>query len=318
MKNQVQLHPSMITYANTKKQISRLGLGCWQLGSSGTWGEMSMSDGEKLVLHAYQKGVRLFDTAPNYSNTRSEQILGKALSSVREQVVLNTKVGHRLDGSTSFEIHDLEQSLKGSLERLQTNYIDSVILHNPPMHLIESTSSVMECLRAWKRKGIIRAFGVSVDRPDEVQKALQINDLGVIEVLYNLFFQGPREQLKEAAKKGITILAKVPLDSGWLSGKYNELSVFQGVRSRFDEPVIQRRSNLLKEVKAIQPNQAILSTAIGFLLSYDWIHAMIPGARTTTQIDELWEASCSVLDEQTQKQYEQFYDQHLRENPLPW
>jgi len=306
------------SYAKTVKQASRLGFGAWQLGSVDTWGHMSIEAGVDLVQYAISKGITFFDTAPNYAQTRSEQILGMSLSSIREQVIINTKLGHLTSGRLSFQLEDLEASLEGSLQRLQTDYLDSVVLHNPPKEILLGETNHYNQLKEWKRQGKILAFGVSIDTPQELKWVLEANQVDCIELLYNVFFQASRCLMEEVKSKNISVIVKVPLDSGWLSGKYDETAKFDGIRSRFTKEQIARRSQLVKQLKAITQNEDILSYSLAFLLHYDWVTTIIPGSRNQRQIDQLVQASQIQMSKELHHQYEQFYDEWIQNNPLPW
>lgn len=306
------------SYAKTAKQASRLGFGAWQLGSVDTWGNMSIETGIDLVQYAISKGITFFDTAPNYAQTRSEQILGLSLSPIREQVIINTKLGHLPSGRLSFQLEDLEASLEGSLQRLQTNYLDSVMLHNPPKEILLGETNHYQQLMEWKRQGKILAFGVSIDTPQELKWVLEANQLDCIELLYNVFFQASRGLMDEVKARNIAVIVKVPLDSGWLSGKYDETAMFDGIRSRYTKEQIIRRSQLVKQLKSITPNEDILSYSLAFLLHYNWVTTIIPGSKNRQQLDQLVLASQIQMTNELHHQYEQFYDEWIQNNPLPW
>lgn len=306
------------SYAKTAKQASRLGFGAWQLGSVDTWGNMSIETGIDLVQYAISKGITFFDTAPNYAQTRSEQILGLSLSPIREQVIINTKLGHLPSGRLSFQLEDLEASLEGSLQRLQTDYLDSVMLHNPPKEILLGETNHYQQLKEWKRQGKILAFGVSIDTPQELKWVLEANQVDGIELLYNVFFQASRGLMDEVKTRNIAVIVKVPLDSGWLSGKYDETAKFDGIRSRYTKEQIIRRSQLVKQLKSITPNEDILSYSLAFLLHYNWVTTIIPGSKNRQQLDQLVLASQIQMTNELHHQYEQFYDEWIQYNPLPW
>ena len=105
-----------------KQEVTALGFGAWQLGSTGDFfEEMDIDYGVNLVREAYYKGITFYDTAPGYSDGNSESILGKALKDVREEVFINTKVGHGPNGENEFSPEGIETSINRSLKRLQTN-----------------------------------------------------------------------------------------------------------------------------------------------------------------------------------------------------
>jgi aryl-alcohol dehydrogenase-like predicted oxidoreductase len=114
--------------------VSEIGLGAWQLGTGLHWESMSKEEAVSLVHKALDLGVNFFDTAPNYGKGTSELRLGNALKGKdRSKIVINTKFGHTNTGALNFEADYIRESLEGSLKRLRTDYVDSLIIHNPPI-----------------------------------------------------------------------------------------------------------------------------------------------------------------------------------------
>ncbi len=135
------------------------------------------------------KGITLFDTAPGYSSGESEKIIGEALHSVREKVIINSKIGHKANGLTDFSVNSLKDQIKDSLARLNTDYLDSVVLHNPGMEILSGKSGHFIELEKLKNEGLIKAYGVSIDTYQELLEVLNKTDVQVVEILFNIFFQ---------------------------------------------------------------------------------------------------------------------------------
>jgi aryl-alcohol dehydrogenase-like predicted oxidoreductase len=305
-------------YANTNKLINRLGFGAWQLGNTDFWGHMSIEDGVELVNYAIQKGIHFFDTAPGYAAGMSERIIGMAISNQREKVVINTKLGHTADGETDFSVFSLKEQIYDSMERLQTDYIDSVILHNPSMDILEGKTLHFQELKKLKEEGMIRAYGVSIDTYEELKAVIDNIEIDVVEILFNIFFQEPARLFKKAKEKGISLIAKVPLDSGWLTGKYDEFSEFEGIRSRWDDETINLRASLVRDVKNITGANDITKYAIAFVLSYPEITAVIPGIKTKEQLDDHLSNSTFKLDNKIKKDLIDLYKRRIQKDPLYW
>jgi len=300
------------------KRISRLGFGAWQLGNVLDWDRMEESQALELVKTAYEKGITFFDTAPNYAEGRSEIYLGKATKNFRDKIFINSKYGHDADGHTDFEAAGIEPSVRGSLARLQTDYLDSVLLHNPPMAILEGKSDHFAELERLKGLGLIKAYGVSVDTPDEVRAVLRQPGVTVIELLYNVFFQSCRPLLADIHKRGITLIVKVPLDSGWLSGKYDDKSTFSGIRDRWNKETIQRRARLVGELTSLTNDKALTKYAMAFLWSYPEITTVIPGIKNLKQLNEHLEHRSYVLPAELKQKFEELYDREIAVDPLPW
>jgi aryl-alcohol dehydrogenase-like predicted oxidoreductase len=194
---------------NTK--VSRLGFGGWQLGSNETWGKVSEQESIDLVNEAVKQGINFFDTAPGYSSGRSEKILGIAFHDIRDQVFINSKIGHKEDGNSDFSIEGIEASIKGSLGRLQTTYLDSALLHNPSMEILQGKTKHFIELKRLKEEGLIHAYGVSIDSYNELKTVMENTDIQVVELLFNIFAQSPIPLFNEVKSRGTLIISEIPL-----------------------------------------------------------------------------------------------------------
>lgn len=307
-----------VEYAHTKKKVNRLGFGSWQLGNTEFWGYMSVEDGVQLVKHAIKKGINFFDTAPGYASGMSETIIGMAIKDQRDRVVINTKFGHTADGETDFSVFSLRKQITESLERLQTDYIDSLLLHNPGFDILEGKTLHVQELKKLKEEGLIRAFGVSIDTKEELDTVLDHLEIDVIEILFNVFFQDVSKSFKKAHAKGISLIAKVPLDSGWLTGKYDEFSEFEGIRMRWDDETIDRRAKLVRKCKDITQSEDLTPFAMQFILSYDEITTVIPGIKNVDQLRDHLEYVKETISPETKEAFIKLYNEEIKDNPLPW
>lgn len=299
-------------------RLHPIGFGAWQLANAEAWGAMSEGDAVALVQAALAKGIDFFDTAPGYGNGKSESILGEALEGNRDSVILSTKFGHRADGTTDWRVEAIEPSLRESLKRLRTDYADCLLLHNPSLEILHGNTGHWEELRRLRKLGLIRGFGASIDTPEELKCLLSIPGVEVAEILFNVFFQSPRDLFDQAKEKGLLLIAKVPLDSGWLSGKYDASSTFEGIRSRWSQAIIRRRAELVRDVQTIVGTQDTSLAALAFILSFPAIGCVIPGMKNIRQLqDNLAANAFHLLDEQRQKLID-LYDHKIRHHPLPW
>jgi len=297
--------------------VSEIGFGGWQLANP-LWGSMAYEEGINLVKKAYEKGINFFDTAPGYSNGLSERIIGEALKDVRENVFINTKFGHNALGETDFSEEAIERSINESLERLQTTYIDSVILHNPPREILEGKTRHEEEFQRIKRIGKIRGYGVSIDTLDELELVLNNWDADVIEILFNIMHQSPKYLFDKVNEMGILLSIKVPLDSGWLTGKYNANSKFEGIRTRWSQDVILKRAKIVEKIKNIVKDEDLVKYAIGFILSFDAVKTVITGVKNVEQLEANINASEFKLSEELKQELEKLYEQEIKPLNLPW
>ncbi len=304
-------------YVN-QREVSTLGFGAWPLGNTAHGKTMTDEEGIELVKKAYESGVNFFDTAPNYAHGRSETILGKALEGIRENVVINTKFGHHPDGEMNFDETLMRDSIEGSLTRLKTDYLDSVILHNPGHDVLQGKTGHFDILQTLKEEGLIKGYGVSIDTPEDLNYTLNHVNVDVIELLYNVFAQSTREYLTQIEDRKIALIIKVPLDSGWLAGKYTKASTFSDIRSRWTDEDKQRRDTLINQLKSMVGPEPLTRYTLGFLWSYDAITTVIPGIRTIEQLkDHLasWQFSFPIT---LRPAFEHFYDEKIKNDPLPW
>ena len=298
-------------------ELSRIGFGAWQLANP-LWGEVDEAESVRLVRSAIEKGVNFFDTAPGYAGGSSETILGRAIGADRGRVAVSTKFGHLPDGSSDWRVAAIEPSLRASLSRLKTTYVDSFLLHNPSTEILEGRTGHFEELARLKRLGLIRAYGVSIDTREELKTILERTDVDVVELLFNVFFQSPRDLFEEVRRKRIFLVAKVPLDSGWLTGKYDEHSIFTGIRSRWTRTDVERRAELVRKPKDILGHEDTSYDALAYILSYDAVACVIPGIKSIRQMNDNLAALHHPLSAETKWRIEDLYDREIRRDPLPW
>jgi aryl-alcohol dehydrogenase-like predicted oxidoreductase len=248
--------------ANTDVFLSEVGFGVWTV-SAGWWGEFSDDQAADLLRRALDLGVTFFDTGDTYGNGRGETVLATAFKGQRDKVVIGTKFGYDFysnpdlnrgqrerphDWSPTFIRFALEQSLK----RLETEYVDLWMLHNPRMDAILK-DDVFELLERLKAEGKIRAYGASLgpaiggtEHGDDVLLSRQIDAL---QIIYNLLEQDPgRRFIPLARERNVGLLVRVPHSSGMLEGKYTPETTFPPSDHRSHRP----RSWLIEGLQKIE------------------------------------------------------------------
>jgi aryl-alcohol dehydrogenase-like predicted oxidoreductase len=231
--------------------VSEIGLGAWQIAKNSGWRDMTEKEARGIVDKALELGINFFDTAPNYGHGSGEERLGNALKDVdRNKIVINTKFGHTASGRLNFDSSYIRESLEGSLKRLGIEYVDSLIIHNPPFEYLDGTSTDhYDILEKLVDEGKIRAYGASLDTAKDIQQLLDTTGAKVIEAFFNILHQDVARIFDKAREKEVAIIAKVPLDSGWLSGKYHSQSRFSDIRSRWTKKDIENRARLVRRIK---------------------------------------------------------------------
>lgn len=301
--------------------VSEIGLGAWQLGQNSGWKGISVQEATTLVHKALELGINFFDTAPNYGHGSGEERLGKALKGhSREKIVINTKFGHTDKGTLDFGVNHIRQSLEGSLKRLQTDYVDSLIIHNPPTSVLDGNKNDhYEVLERLVEEGKIKAYGASVDTSEEMKLLMNTTQTTVIEAFFNILHQETANAFQLARKKGVAIIAKVPLDSGWLTGKYHAKSTFNDIRSRWSRQDIELRAQLIEKIKKIIGSGENLSQkAIAFCSAYEAVSTVIPGCVNKAQLKSNVESVNQPIASDVLEALERLYDSEIAALKLPW
>lgn len=308
-------------YIKGETPVSEIGFGAWQLGISKAWTSMSDKEANDLVIKALESGVNFFDTAPGYGLGTSELRLGEALKGTdRDKYVINTKFGHMVNGQTDFSSKLIRESLEGSLKRLQVDYIDSLIIHNPPFEILDGNKNDhYEILERLIDEGKIKAYGASLDTFDEMKLFMDTTKGSVIEAFYNILHQDTAKAFQQAIENEVRIIAKIPLDSGWLSGKYNANTTFSDIRNRWSKSDINTRLILVEKVKSIlTDNHPLPQAAIAFCLANNAITTVIPGNKSIEQLVSNVESVSEPLSKQIVQELEEFYQKEVRDLNLPW
>jgi aryl-alcohol dehydrogenase-like predicted oxidoreductase len=307
-------------FGNTGLRVSAVGFGAWQLNNP-IWGGPDEARSIELVQAALDAGCNFYDTAPGYGGGASEHVLGKALQGRRDKAVLCTKYGHADPDRANFSVAGLRASLETSLRRLQTDHVDVLLLHSPPRDLLDGTKAadLYTELEALRREGKLRAYGASVDASDELRTLALTTTSGAAEVLFNACHQDVRRAFGEAARRGVGLIAKVPLDSGWLSGKYDEHSRFDGIRERWSPEVVARRAELVQRLRALlPPDMPLAQAALGFVLAHREIATVIPGAKSRAQLEANLAAAAEPLPATLVAAIHALWESEIADNPLPW
>lgn len=308
-------------YIKDSLNISEIGLGAWQLGQNSGWKSMTEIEAIKLVHASLDLGINFFDTAPNYGHGSGEERLGKALKGKdRSKIVINTKFGHTHNGALNFHSDYIRESLEGSLKRLQVDYVDSLIIHNPPSKYFDGNKNDhYEILEKLIEEGKIKAYGASLDTYEDMKLLMETTNSKVMEVFFNIFHQDTLRGFELAKTKEVGIIVKIPLDSGWLTGKYNAESSFKDIRSRWSKQDVQTRANLVNKVRTIVGTEENLSQiAIAFCLAYDAVSTVIPGNVNIEQLTSNVQSTNISISQNHLEKLENLYQSEIKKLNLPW
>ena len=282
------------------QKISEIGLGSWQIGSD--WGNVSEKEAFDIIETAIRNGITFFDTADVYGNGRSEELIGRYLAQHPSEIFVATKIGRTADLYPSgYSFKNVRNAIEKSLKRLNTDSLDLVQTHCIPTSEMQK-GEIYEHLRKLKSEGKIKEFGASVESMDEALLLIQSQpELFSLQIIFNIFRQKPIETIFDIAKeKNIGIIARVPLASGLLTGKlthsshfsendhrnYNRDGKFFNVGETFAGLPFHYGIEMVEELQTYLPEGLTLSQlALRWILDYDAVSVVIPGASKTQQVD---------------------------------
>ena len=201
-------------------QVSDISFGAWAIG--GSWGTVSDEESLATLHKALERGVNFIDTADVYGDGRSERLIAKFKKERKEEIIVATKAGRRLPKQTEagYSRENLTSWVEDSLRNLSAECLDLLQLHCPPTSLYEH-AEVFGILDDLVKAGKIRYYGVSVEKVDEALMAVQHPGVQTVQIVFNCFRQRPAETFfAEAKRRKVGILARVPLASGLLTGKF--------------------------------------------------------------------------------------------------
>ncbi|MCW2771044.1 MAG: aldo/keto reductase [Aeromicrobium sp.] len=320
------------TLGRTGKDVSVVGLGTWQLGAD--WGDVSRDDALAVLDAAVEDGVTFFDTADVYGDGRSEQLIGEFLRARPElDVFVGTKMGRRAEQDPAFFTMD---SFRAWTERSRGNLgvetLDLVQLHCPPSAVL-STDRVFDDLDTLVEEKVVAAYGVSVETVDEALTAIARPNVASVQIILNAFRLKPLDEVLPAAREaGVGIIARVPLASGLLSGRYTAETTFGADDHRtynragdafdvgetfsgvdFETGILAAREFTGLAPAGVSPAQV----AIAWILAQDGVTAAIPGARNVDQARSNAAAAGVALPGGFDDAVRELYDRLLRDSIHP-
>ena len=277
--------------------MSEIGFGAWAIG--GSWGGTDDHQSLAAMNAAVDAGVTFFDTADVYGDGHSERLISKLLRERDEPLFVATKFGRRAPlevGQYTYE--HLRAWLDRSRENLDVDVVDLVQLHCPPWEAYY-TPVVFEACERLVEEGVVRAYGVSVEKVEEALKAIEYPSVSTVQIIFNLFRQRPAELFFEQARlRDVGVVVRVPLASGLLTGKYGRESTFAADDHRtfnrhgesfdrgetFSGVDYERGVGAVEQLRALVPEGATLAQlALRWILGFEAVSTIIPGARTPEQ-----------------------------------
>ncbi len=317
------------TTSRLNRPVSVIGLGTWQLGAD--WGEVSETDARAVLQASVDNGVTFFDTADAYGDGRSETLIGSFLADNPElDIMVATKMGRRVEQvPEQYTLANFRAWTDRSRANLQTDTLDLVQLHCPPTAVF-SLDRVFDDLDILIEEGAIARYGVSVETSAEAMTSIARPGVASVQIVLNAFRLKPLDEVLPAAQAaGVAIIARVPLASGLLSGKYTAQTVFAANDHRnynregkaFDQGETfsgvdyEAGVAAAREFSDLADSQGLTApvAALAWLTQLPGVTTVIPGARNVRQaISNASAGSVAALTPEFTAQITELYDRYFR------
>ena len=311
-------------------KVSEISFGAWAIG--GTWGQVEDAESLAALNRAIDTGVNFIDTADVYGDGRSERLIAQVLKDrPGERIYVATKAGRRLRPHVAdgYNKENLTAFIDRSLKNLDVDALDLVQLHCPPTEVYyrPEVFGVLDDLMA---AGKIRHYGVSVEKVEEALKAIDYPNVQSVQIIFNMFRHRPIELFfPEAIRRGVGILARVPLASGMLTGKMSAQTSFSDDDHRkfnrhgesfdkgetFSGVDYDTALQAVEEIRALVPAGATMAQyALRWILMFEAVSCAIPGAKRPAQVDDNVNASAlPALATAEMRQIEDIYNRYIRQ-----
>jgi myo-inositol catabolism protein IolS len=279
----------------TDLDVSVVGVGTWQYG--GEWGKnFTQKEVDEILEKAKEMGINLIDTAECYGDHLSERFIGNYISKVRrEDWIIATKFGHhfheKFNRTNHWSAEEVIKQLDDSLKALQTEYIDIYQFHSGSDESFKN-ERLWTALDKQIQSGKIRNLGISIGSNDNILQtdlASEVN-ASVIQVVYNRLDRKPEERVfPSCERQDLGVLARVPLASGYLSGKYKPGTAFSqsDVRNKHDVKDVLKQLKLVEEIQREELPEGVnmAQWALAWCLQHDSVTSVIPGCKNVNQVE---------------------------------
>ena len=316
------------TLGRTGWKVSEVGFGAWAIG--GGWGTVDDNESMATLHRALDRGVNFFDTADVYGDGHSERLIARLRRERSEPFYVATKAGRRLNPhrTEGYTKENLTAFIERSLKNLETDTLDIVQLHCPPTD-VYYRPEVFGALDDLVKAGKLRHYGVSVERVEEALKAIEYSGVQSVQIIFNIVRQRPADLFfAEAQRRGVGILARLPLSSGLLTGKITSTNQFAADDHRaynrsgeaFDKGEtfsgidFDTQLGFVKAITPLAPEGVTLpQMALRWILDSPAITTVIPGGRRPAQIEENARASdAPPLSAEVHKEIDTLYQRDIK------
>jgi aryl-alcohol dehydrogenase-like predicted oxidoreductase len=308
----------------TGREVGVIGLGAWQLGAD--WGLVEEKDALATLHAALETGVNFIDTADVYGDGRSEQVIGRLLREYDGPLTVATKMGRRLPQEpANYNAENFRAWTDRSRRNLGVETLDLVQLHCPPDPVFAS-EEIFDALDALVASGAVAAYGVSVETCEQALAAIARPHVASVQIILNAFRLKPLAEVLPAAQAaGVAIIARVPLASGLLSGRYTRSTTFSAddhrnynrhgesfdVGETFSGVDFETGLEAVERLRPLVPAGATLAQfALRWIVDQPGVSVVIPGARNAEQARaNAAAAELAPLDQDTHKAVRDGYEE---------
>jgi len=304
-------------------KVSTIGLGTWAMGS--LWGPVDDRESLATLNRALDLGVNFFDTADVYG---SESLMGQLRRQRHEPFYIATKMGMQVNPEArGYNRKNMTAFVENSLKEMGVERIDLMQLHCPPIKVYNPEAfGILDDL---VKQGKIQYYGVSVERIAEAEKAIEYPGVQSVMIIFNIFRQRPAETFfAEARRRGVGIIARVPLASGMLTGKMTPTTTF----ARDDHRTFNRQGQAFDRGETfsgvdfetglaavgelrplVPPGATMAQMALRWILMFEAVTCTVPGAKRPAQAeDNIRAADLPPLSDDTMEKIRGIYDRHIR------
>ena len=309
-------------------RVSAVSFGAWAIGNA--WGRVDSGESLQALHRAVDLGVNFFDTADVYGDGHSERLLAQLRHERDEEIIVATKAGRRLDPHTAdgYNAENLSMFIDRSLKNLAVEALDLLQLHCPPTE-VYYRPEVFGALDDFVKQGKIRHYGVSVENVEQALKAIEFPNVQSVQIIFNIFRQRPADLFfKEAKRRRVGILARLPLSSGMLTGKFSARSefdvddhrAFNRHGERFDRGETfsgvdyETGLHAVEELRTFAPaGMSLTQFALRWILMNEAVTCAIPGAKRPQQVEEnVSAADFPSLPEDVMQKVKELYDEKIQ------
>ena len=316
-------------FGRTGRSVKEIGFGAWAIGAA--WGKVDDSESIAALHAALDAGLDFIDTADVYGDGHSERLIARVLKERGgERPFVATKAGRRLPQQTveGYSAENLSAWIERSLKNLEVDTLDLVQLHCPPTDAYYHPE-IFERMDRLVEQGKVRHYGVSVERVEEALKAIEYPNVQSVQIIYNAFRLRPAELFfREAQKKNVAVIARVPLASGLLSGKFKPDTKFEAddhrqfnrhgeafdVGETFSGVPYEVGLAAVEKLRALVPEGAMMAQfALRWILMDDAVTVVIPGAKNPQQaLANIGAASLPALSDDVMSAVAKVYAEDIK------